>query len=88
MLLRALILSTLGRSNPLPAMRLLRTNRSKQLVAILVAATWVSFDAVRLDRYWYEWSFDLAIKLAAQSLPVVLFAGVVFWWYSKPAGSE
>jgi len=59
------------------------TNRSKQLVALLVAAAWISFDAIRLDRYWYEWSLDLFFKLVAQSLPVILFAGVAFWWYSE-----
>ncbi len=67
------------------------TNRRKKLIVLLVAATCIAGDMARrgmlFDRYVLpvQWIMIARpwIALAADSLPIVLFAGIFFWWYSE-----
>lgn len=67
------------------------TNRRKQLIVLLVAAACIVGDMARrgilFDRYALpvQWIMiaRLWIRLAADALPVVLFAGIFVWWYSE-----
>ena len=65
------------------------TNRHKRLAVLLVAAAWISADALRLSADWSASIMRLKgfpppfFALFAQSLPAILFAGIMFWWYSE-----
>jgi hypothetical protein len=66
------------------------TNCQKRLIILLMAASCIVGDMVRrgmlfdkytLPVYWVMLARPW-VGLAADSLPIVLFAGVMFWWYS------
>ncbi len=67
------------------------TNRVKQLIVLLVAAICIVGDMAHkgmlFDRYVLpvQWVMIARpwIGLAADALPVVLFAGIFVWWYSE-----
>ncbi len=67
------------------------TNRRKQLIVLLVAATCIVGDMARrgmlLDRYALPIHWIMIarpwIGLAADALPIMLFAGIFVWWYSE-----
>jgi len=71
--------------------KLAPTNRQKQLIVLLIAASCIVADMVRqgilFDKYALPVHWILIahpwIRLAADSLPIVLFAGIFVWWYSE-----
>jgi hypothetical protein len=70
--------------------RLALTNRHKRLVVLLIAASCIVGDMARRGMLFDEYVLPVDwimlarpwMGLAADSLPIVLFAGIMFWWYS------
>ena len=52
---------------------------------MLFAAVWISTDLVRLGIGYSRWSPQRLMTLYVQSIPAVLFAAILYWWYSKPS---
>ena len=59
------------------------TNRQKKLIVLLLAAAWISADIVRLNIAYERWSPVRWMTLSAHSIPAILFAGILLWWYSE-----
>jgi len=70
--------------------KLAPTNRDKRLIVLLIAASCIVGDMVRrgmlFDKYVLPVDWVMLARpwmgLAADSSPIVLFAGIMFWWYS------
>jgi hypothetical protein len=60
------------------------STKRKQLIVLLVVAAWTSlmfWDASNRPDNPYHPLGEFALRAGLDSLPVILFGGVLFWWF-------